>query len=87
MQYFETGLHRGLDRRFYLRHDQRMGRIPLSGEVMSVSAKILALAMTPTDLGAPLTLKKALLFLLMCLPGAAAVALGIITLVFYPPPI
>jgi hypothetical protein len=54
---------------------------------MSVSAKILALAMTPTDLGAPLTLKKALLFLLMCLPGAAAVALGIITLVFYPPPI
>jgi hypothetical protein len=50
-----------------------------------LSAKIFALAMTPPDLGGPLTLKKALLFLLTCIPGAAAVALGYSTLLFHTP--
>jgi hypothetical protein len=54
---------------------------------MDISARILALAMTPTDLGGPLTLKKAVLFLLACIPGAAAVGLGIVTLLFHAPSI
>jgi hypothetical protein len=47
---------------------------------MDLSAKIYALAMTATDLEPPWTLKKAVLFLMTCIPGAAAVALGYVAL-------